>query len=483
MVEDVCISANGPKESKRVLYLTNKHCRQLINSAAIKSCLAALNIVMPKCVICLLPSGKGVVEYAVHTQQNDVRFSTQQYGSDLNTEDATFVKSKLDKFMKDCILPLAKETEALVLCSGCSDDMLAASLQRAVSQDTKLRDNCPFKVLSFVWSCQVHGKASTQEGLAGDIASKCKAWKNRMSFLQQSVPEKLSNCLQQDDLILCPSHYIIFEGMDDNKAAPHPGVLFHGKLLYEMKEQIPSVAIQVGPFDINPIADLSRKGVPIVFLDLRERFFKVDEKPRTKLWELMKEHLSTIALAWNAKNNERDKVGQLQCAFEVVRKQMLVLGQQETVDYDISSSIALVHATLQLLLEHPVPDFCALYKRADESLSEKTRNNDRLIDDAAHFLAITIRSIVTTSKFAQVQGWIGNNGNNVRLQEGEQTCSELYSANSVLSGLSFVAQQWIEDTKRLLNTANKDKEYALGTDHELLDNMKCILSSPLTFRY
>jgi len=156
MVEDIQISIEGRELERKVLYLTNKQCN-MFDENGITKCMQALDLGNPKCVIRLMNSIGGVCNYSAHIElhgsEKHIFGGVQPVGSEICEEDAQKVNRQLDLFIKTSILPLAMQTNALIIISGSSDCSLAAAMDRVIlPEQDRLGRNCPFKVLCFLWS-------------------------------------------------------------------------------------------------------------------------------------------------------------------------------------------------------------------------------------------------------------------------------------------------------------------------------------------
>lgn len=436
MVDDVEVSANGRNLEKKVLYLTNKQCN-MFDDVGIQRCLQALDLGKPKCVIRLLSAEKGVAQYSVHTESRGYVLSPQQYGSDIDAHDSARAQMQLDLFMKTCILPLAKQTHALIICSGCNDDALAASLERVVvPEQARLGKNCPFKVLTFVWSFEVHYKAYMGEGIAGKVAAECSAWSLRLDAITQFMANYEDRNVQRCDLIQSASHVIVFETFEDGKVQPAASKAFQAKLVDEMTEQLPSIAIQIYVCDYNTVADLSRRGIPILFLDNRERAItsklanpSAARNPTTHLAKITKafptiaaEHLARFPKHPDGTITLAAKRELLHLAFSMIDSCVAALGDQCLVDYDNSSAVALIHSALLFGTDTTDSDSSCvpLYARIQELKraemdSGSTSGNTRslipmeLAKEAAQYLNSKMRTGVTRAKLLQVKKWLAAN--------------------------------------------------------------------------
>jgi hypothetical protein len=434
MVEDVEIVEGGRNLEKKVLYLTNKQCN-MFDDVGIQRCLQALDLGKPKCVIRLLSSEKGVAQYAVHTEQRGYVLTSQQYGSDLGPHDAARAQTQLDLFMKTCILPLAMETHALIICSGCNDDSLASSLERVVvPEQARLGRNCPFKVLTFVWAFEVHFKAYSGAGIAGKIAAESPSWGIRLDAITQFMANYEDKNVQRCDLIQSASHVIVFEAFEDGKALMGPSKTFQAKLMDAMSDQLPSIAIQIYACEYNQVADLSRRGIPILFLDNRERALTTrplsngaNRQLTTQLAKVVEsfptilaEHMSTFPKNPDGTITFTARRSLLHLAFRMILSQVDALADQCLVDYDNSSSVALIHAALLFGTDGSDNDGAQvpLYARIQElkRAEMESRSNTgkalipaELVREAARFLNTRLRTNVTRGKLAQVRKWLKDN--------------------------------------------------------------------------
>lgn len=434
MVEDVEITVNGRNLEKKVLYLTNKQCN-MFDDVGILRCLQALDLGKPKCVIRLLSAEKGMAQYAVHTNTRGYVLAAQQYASELGPHDAARTQTQLDLFMKTCILPLAMETHALIICSGCNDDALAASLERVVvPEQVRLGRSCPFKVLTFVWAFEVHFKAYSGDGIAGKVAAESPSWGIRLDAISQFMADYTDKNLQRCDLIQSASHVVVFETFEDGKALMGPSKTFQAKLMDAMSDQLPSIAIQTFACNYDQIADLSRRGIPILFLDQRERAITMRALPnsaaRTLTTHLAKatdafptilaEHLSSFPKNPDGTITFQAKRSLLHLAFRMIESQINALADQCIVDYDNSSSVALIHAALLFGIDGSETDGAQvpLYARIQElkraEMEARTNTGKALIPaelvrEAARFLNTRLRTPVTRGKLAQVRKWLKEN--------------------------------------------------------------------------
>jgi hypothetical protein len=123
------------------------------------------------------------------------------------------------------------------------------------------------------------------------------SWGLRLDAISQFMAGYQDKTIQRCDLIQSASHVIVFETFEDGKTQMGPSKAFQAKLMDAMTTQLPSIAIQIYACEYNTVADLSRRGIPILFLDNRERAITTkviaNGAPRTPVT-----HLATVSEAF-----------------------------------------------------------------------------------------------------------------------------------------------------------------------------------------
>jgi hypothetical protein len=190
MVEDCQVEVEGRDVLKKVLYLTNKQA-SLIDEQAMERCIQALDIGQPKFIIRLCPSiGVESQNNIAHsemkgTAMDEFKSLEGDISSELDKGDERIVESQILLFMRTCILPLARQTRALIMVNGANDCYLSAALSEiALAEQARLGKDCPFTVIATCSEDEVHHKAAVEEereSLAGQISRKTATWAKRIS--------------------------------------------------------------------------------------------------------------------------------------------------------------------------------------------------------------------------------------------------------------------------------------------------------------
>ena len=163
MVDDVTVNVNGKQVSKKILYLTNKQAA-FFDEQAMQRCIQALDIGEPKFVIKLNPS-VGVKSQMGTAHDEMIGTSFEYTGgyfttSEIDKMDERVVETQMILFMRTCILPLAKQTKAVIIIGGANDCCMSAALANvALAEQARLGPNCPFTVIAFVNEFEVHSRS------------------------------------------------------------------------------------------------------------------------------------------------------------------------------------------------------------------------------------------------------------------------------------------------------------------------------------
>lgn len=201
MVEDVTVQWEGRDIPKKVLYLTNKQANMFDDQSMLR-CIEALEVSEPKFVIILLAAmGDSVQMQFAHAEDvlTPTPVTTYLGGdtqrSEVDASDEDTVRTSVIMFMKNCILPLAKQTKALIIVQGANDCFLSAALANVVLEEqARLGKDCPFSVVALCWEFEVHykGVLNKESGsLAGQIARGCSAWRKRVPILRKCTSKSM----------------------------------------------------------------------------------------------------------------------------------------------------------------------------------------------------------------------------------------------------------------------------------------------------
>ena len=334
MVDECRVISNGKDVVKKVLYLTNTQAVKF-DEENMHRAIQALDIGEPKFVIKIVDS-IGVASQMKLSHAESANDPNSVYGvssftsSEINLSDDRVVEQEIILFMKNCVLPLAMQTKALILVSGSNDCYLTAALARvALQEQARWGKNCPFTVLATASEKEVHARAVSNKredrmSVAQQICRQSPTWSKsawRMnefySDTQLRVP--VTTKLPQCDLTDAAERFIVFESYDAplesksdddqgqvnefkdeddestdevNESKPPvekkkiigsyndgPRKTFESTLLQFLTRSLPSIAITAleAAHGVSFVMDLTSRGIPVLLLDTTERAFTLEK--------------------------------------------------------------------------------------------------------------------------------------------------------------------------------------------------------------
>jgi hypothetical protein len=294
MVEDVEIANGGVSVPKKFLYLTNKQAASF-NSANMDTVMHALELKEAHFVIRLMSSTGGRAQRDAHTEMGGAYSAWYTNHVTFNVDDSNRTESQLILFVKQCILPVAMQTRALILIGGANDCSLGVAVQKVMGPVMeRMRGECPFTVIGMVFAPEIHAKA--HEGrlsIAGQYAAQSKSWGRRFKDLHECMLslDGSIEAMQQCDMNSACTHMICFETIDleRQKWDIKPRASFENTFIECLMQKLPSIVIQAQTADIGvgTLADIVRRKIPLLLLDSRERWPLVssDKNPCTTLAE------------------------------------------------------------------------------------------------------------------------------------------------------------------------------------------------------
>ena len=286
MVDDVDVNFDGQSVQKKILYLTNKQAA-LFDENAMTRCIQALDIGDPKFVIKLCCSTGVETQMKVAHEELDGKPSTTYIGSEdqsseLNTFDAGVVETQVLLFMRTCIVPLAKQTRAVILVGGANDCYLSSTLATvAIEEQARMGKDCPFTVVATACEYEVHSRAVQSKdtrSAVSQLARGCPSWRRRLPTVSRVLADRFGGKFQRCDLTPAASRYIIFECIDEDdvsKPRINSGVKykFESVLLSALTKKLPSIAISAFNCDSGfpYLRGLAARNIPVLLIDSFER--------------------------------------------------------------------------------------------------------------------------------------------------------------------------------------------------------------------
>jgi hypothetical protein len=299
MTEEIACDSTGGR--KRLLFLTNSQAELLAgSSSSLQKMLDALEIPKPKLVINLLTS-QGFTSYCTLALTSTAEALGMEEaglvpnrGPFLSREDEIQALEKLDHFMANVILPMAAQTQAIIICNAIpSDCVLSSSLTRMLSvHRARWGKDIPFTVLSVSGSINYLYRNLDDGAVWRGIRRASRAWRQRdrklveLVFAKYSTQQELGVCGHCD---LDPNAmiYLLVDTINAKKdmlGDRGPFNKLMNELLRHLATTLPSLTIKTGHSDkpslekahayassLAVAMESMLSGSPLLFLDLRQR--------------------------------------------------------------------------------------------------------------------------------------------------------------------------------------------------------------------
>lgn len=298
MVDHVTVESDGAMLEKKLLFLTNAQC-SLFNRDLMEKAITALQLNDAMCIIRLIASHGTAQDYRVHIERRDqpagqYEGTSVQFGSELNAKDSYIMQKQLVLFFKNCLIPLAKKTKALIVLNAADDCCLTAALERVVLPELeRLGGSCPFTILGWGQASKYLYKSVKNQGLCGKMAisTREEAFIRGLKRLTKLYKDKGvdENELERCDLTKAATHFIIFEGVDIDDSSGKtlqqchndgPADKFRNLFLQTTAAHLPSLAVATtghNEYNYERLAALCRRGIPTLLLDSRQRAFTTNK--------------------------------------------------------------------------------------------------------------------------------------------------------------------------------------------------------------
>ena len=308
--------------------------------------LQALELPAAKFVIRFLPSNEGVDEYRAHTEYAGTH---NEFACEVDTDDADVIEQQLCLFMKECILPIAMKTNAVIFTCGMEDCSLACAAERVLGPiQRQLGKSCPFTIVGFVDEYECHFAARNPRTIAGQIRECSKVWSQKFDVEEQVWESQWGKSgFQQGDLTEGPSHYIVFEcirpdSLSNGTLDSGPGQMFKNMLLESLASVLPNIAVQTysAGLGLAGMADIVRRDLPLLVLDSRER------------WPTLESTTEPIQYTTHLAQSSQSKPGAITGdliseAYDCFSRHTEALMQESKLERYNACTIAFLHAVLR----------------------------------------------------------------------------------------------------------------------------------------
>eukprot|EP01045_Picozoa_sp_COSAG04_P015628 COSAG04_NODE_1248_length_7581_cov_24.589453_1_plen_386_part_10 len=298
LVEELRVAAGATDSHTHLLYLTNMQA-QLFKAETVPKMLQAFELPQPSLVINLM----GSFCYPCFFDCSMPPSFTQQERDDfyrlaphnvqgnshsfVSGDEATQGCRRLSSFFKEVLLPLAAETNAIVLCSARDAEQMSTTLAEVMPLFTaKYGGQLPFTVLTITAANTLrYNMLYNPDSFACELANKSKNWRKGLrKFEMVGIREERAGLKKEqwrrDDLQPGLVNYIIVEGVsgrtpDTWKDDTTPLVTFQNELLQALSAQLPTLCVRTGgsanAVPLTPNVELASRDIPVLMLDTQDR--------------------------------------------------------------------------------------------------------------------------------------------------------------------------------------------------------------------
>jgi hypothetical protein len=299
LVEELRVAGGATDSLTRVLYLTNLQA-QLFKGETVPLMLGAFEVATPSLVINLM----GSFQYPSYYDRMLSKELTEQERADwhwafehtvqgssagsagfASTDEATQACRRLSNFFKTVLLPLAAETNAVIVCQARNYCALSIALSECMPLFTaRYGGKLPFTVLAITSSIWMeYNLLHNPDSLACELMNKSKNWRKGLPKFQRMAAkvygdqpkEKWLKTDLQERLV----NYIVIEGIsgrnpDTERMDSGPEVIFQNELLQAMSTKLPTLCVSTGCsaiYEISPKVELASRDIPVLMLDPQPR--------------------------------------------------------------------------------------------------------------------------------------------------------------------------------------------------------------------
>jgi hypothetical protein len=297
LVEEIQVAAGATDALTRVLYLTNMQA-QLFKAETVPKMMQAFEARQPSLVINLMEGSSYPIFYE---KDIDVRELSEQERADwslamphniLGSSDSFASRAEaaqatrhLANFFKEVLLPLAAETNAVILCSAKDTDILSATMTEVLPLfAARYGGQLPFTVFgiapaaNFAWQM-----LKSLNSLASELAMKSKNWHKGIAKIEAAATkdqgEEAGKWIRED---VQPGlgNYIIIECVSGKSSDRWhedraPLVTFQNELLQALASQLPVLCVRTGGSNrsvpVTANVQLASRDIPVLIVDPQPR--------------------------------------------------------------------------------------------------------------------------------------------------------------------------------------------------------------------
>jgi hypothetical protein len=298
LVEELQVSAGATDAMVRLLYLTNMQA-QLFNAETVPKMMNTFEVKQSSLVINLMDSYWYPISFETDTYKRWTREDWDATADDhlieshncagftgpfASREEATLATRRLANFFKEVLLPLAAETNAILLCSAQNGCILSSILAEVMPLfSARYGGKLPFTVfgvgpaVNFTWNARVENAPNS---LACELSTKSKNWQKGLGKMEAAAHKLYGASWSRTDVQPGLGNYLIVECVSGRSSDrwhvdKGPLVSFQNELLQALASQLPVLCVRTGGSNSsNPLSanvQLASRDIPVLMLDAQSR--------------------------------------------------------------------------------------------------------------------------------------------------------------------------------------------------------------------
>jgi hypothetical protein len=236
----------------------------------------------PQLVINLLPSmwrqgGPAGSLLRDDRETREVLIELNRYG-ELGKEELDQAHLNVVLFLQRCVLPVAIQTNALVLMHSSECVLAKAFSELCAAQQEKMGGQLPFTTLCVFRGIGMEGPSTTPGTVAQALRQKSRRWKEQANKCRMAAEDHEPQHVyhEQMDLPIGCTHYIIVDCVTLGHGDSGPRDLFKNSFTQRLAEELPSLGVATmfsrsRTYSLRQYDDYVGRELPLLVLDARAR--------------------------------------------------------------------------------------------------------------------------------------------------------------------------------------------------------------------
>jgi hypothetical protein len=208
--------------------------------------------------------------------------------SEVSDADYEATCRKICTFLTECVIPLATQTNALVIVhhDGCT---LAQCLDKVMaSVRSKYGNQMPFTIVNFGWATTHHLASEEPGSVAAGLRGESLAWQSQLGKIKEGLESTLGDSCRWflEDAPSCATHYVIVDGVSTTTVGKRSRKRttkcewsalrkFKSEFVGALAASLPNIAVAMldaGRWDCYQVfADYAARSLPLLLVDTRSR--------------------------------------------------------------------------------------------------------------------------------------------------------------------------------------------------------------------